>query len=170
MDMSLHRACKRLGIRGSTVVEYRDRGMSDYVAERLALKAGLHPYEVWPEMADARVQELERSCEECGASFVPTRAGHRYCSTRCGQRVWNRAYQRRRYWSDPEYRARRIEKRREDKRTMSPAVRRVENARSARWARENRERHNASNRAWYEANRDTINARRRARYAERRAS
>lgn len=39
-----------LRVSGSDYQRYRDVGMSRYVADRLAVRAGFHPYEIWPEM------------------------------------------------------------------------------------------------------------------------
>jgi hypothetical protein len=92
--MTPHSACEFLGVNGSREYQYRRDGVSDTVAERFALRVGLHPFTVWPEMADARIGELERACEDCGAKFIPYRASRdRYCSRDCGRR----ARQRKRY-------------------------------------------------------------------------
>lgn len=55
--MSEHEACKTLGVSGSTYVEYRRDGLSELVADRMAVKAGLHPFSVWPEMADHHIED-----------------------------------------------------------------------------------------------------------------
>lgn len=77
MSCSEHAACVRLGLSGSTQQEYRRRGVSLDVAERLALRAGLHPFEVWPSMPEDRRRDQ-----------------------------WA-AYARRRWETDPAHRARR---------------------------------------------------------------
>jgi len=55
--LSEHALCARLGVSGSTMQEYRQRGVTLDVAERLALKAGRHPFEVWPSMPEDRRRE-----------------------------------------------------------------------------------------------------------------
>ncbi len=52
MGCSEHAACVRLGVSGSTEQSYRRSGVTLEVAERLALRAGLHPFEVWPSMPE----------------------------------------------------------------------------------------------------------------------
>jgi lambda repressor-like predicted transcriptional regulator len=50
-----------LGVSGSTWKLARDRGVLERVADRYAVKLGLHPLEVWPEMFDLIEEErLER--------------------------------------------------------------------------------------------------------------
>jgi hypothetical protein len=71
-------------------------GLSDLLADRWAVRCGLHPYTVWPDMADAAVADIEQECEadDCTARFVPSpraHAGrHRFCSRRCADRVYQR--------------------------------------------------------------------------------
>lgn len=123
---------RRLGVSGSTWRNYRDRGVSFDVADRLATRAGFHPANVWPEWTDALVEGCEQPCAapDCDVRFVPTRAGHVYCSATCRRRIAkrrelatptgaarnrerrrryyaeNRQYEigreARRYWADPE--------------------------------------------------------------------
>lgn len=91
MRLSPHQACVVLGLSGSTQKEYRARGVTEKVADRLAVKAGLSPYEVWPEMVDHQIAAIERACArtDCDQLFVP--AGRRiYCSDACGQVVRER--------------------------------------------------------------------------------
>lgn len=52
------------GVSGSTLVEYQRIGLTDRVADRLAVAAGFHPFEVWPEMADHREAEAKRVYNE----------------------------------------------------------------------------------------------------------
>lgn len=85
--------------------EYQRRlreGVSERIADRLATAAGLHPFEVWPEMADMQARDVSRPCDECGVLFIPTRNGHRFCSRNCR----DRRHERTKYRSDPEFRAR----------------------------------------------------------------
>jgi hypothetical protein len=59
MGLSEHQAAMRLGISGSTEQRYRREGMSEKVADRLAVRAHLHPFEVWPEMIEHTAVDLE---------------------------------------------------------------------------------------------------------------
>jgi hypothetical protein len=101
----------RLNLSGSTWIEYRDRGVSERVADRLATKLELHAYMVWPEMLDDAIGDASFECAgpECVDRFVPRRSDQRYCSIRCQRRAHtirraaaNRAAMRARYWANPE--------------------------------------------------------------------
>jgi hypothetical protein len=59
MQLSEAHACRVLNLSGSTAVEYRRRGLTRRVADRLAVAAGLHPYEVWPEMVDDDIADTQ---------------------------------------------------------------------------------------------------------------
>lgn len=54
MRKTQHAACVTLGVSGSTEQDYRRRGVTLEVAERLAMRAGMHPFEVWPDMPEDR--------------------------------------------------------------------------------------------------------------------
>lgn len=101
MGLTEPQAARRLGLSGSTEVDYRRRGVTERVGDRLAVKAGLHRFEVWPEMADHDTLEFTRPCDECGERFWPRRRDQRYCSKRCRRRPIERAAYRRRYQTDP---------------------------------------------------------------------
>jgi hypothetical protein len=61
MGLTEHAAGVALGISGRTEQEYRRDGMSEKVADRMAVKAGLHPFSVWPEMADHAIESVDTS-------------------------------------------------------------------------------------------------------------
>lgn len=84
---------RRVGLSGSTLKMARERGLVERSADRYAVRAGLHPFEVWPEMADEHLADLERVEAE--------RLERR--------RQIARESARRRYHEDPEVRAKRIE-------------------------------------------------------------
>lgn len=114
-------AARRLNISGRTEQEYRREGMSEKVADRMAVRAGYHPFEVWPEMAEynyidykdaalGRAKKRQRTVYLKDANLRSARRTTRraYYET-CGD--YERAQQRRRYWADPEKaRARRRER------------------------------------------------------------
>lgn len=134
--------------------EYRlrlERGVTERIADRLAVAAGLHPHVVWPEMADHAIEDAEQECadERCTATFVPTRKSHRYCSPRCFQRAYKRAKYRERYANDP-------------------AFREAELARARAKRTENQRARKIKARAYYLANAEKIRAKARARKAARR--
>lgn len=51
MGLNEAQAAKRLGVSGHSESDYRSVGMSELVADRLAVRAGFHPFTIWPEMA-----------------------------------------------------------------------------------------------------------------------
>lgn len=59
LGMDLGPLGKRLGVSGRTWQEYRDQGVSEKVADRMAVKCGLDPYCVWPEMLDDAIAATE---------------------------------------------------------------------------------------------------------------
>lgn len=85
-------ACKILGLSGSTQQEYRTRGVTEKVADRLAAKAGMLAYEVWPEMVDDIIGSSEQECArpDCGNRFIPTRSDQAACSRVCADWLRNR--------------------------------------------------------------------------------
>lgn len=115
LHLTPNKTLETLGVRGSDGQDYRRRGLTAHVAWRLAEKARIHPYEVWPELRDHELAEVERECanETCTNRFLPYRDGmHFHCSAQCRDAVSTRRYlaQRR---QDPEFRARERERIRE---------------------------------------------------------
>lgn len=120
MGMTEHAAAVTLGLSGSTEQEYRRDGVSEFVADRLACKAGLPAAAVWPEILADAIDAASRSCDECDDRFVPRKSDQRFCSKPCRLRFWaneasrnrraryeaNRnhelARERAKYWADPE--------------------------------------------------------------------
>lgn len=148
MGCSLSKAQHELGLGGPEYKRYREEGMSREVAERKALKAGFHPYEVWSGMADDDL-----------ASDRARRALH--------QRRWYRN-------ATPEVKARVLASARRYKRSTARAQslyhRRYRQAnaerialRQARWYRENRVQVLARQREYDRTHSAEINARKRAR-------
>lgn len=114
----------KLGLSGTTEKLYRRVGVSEPVADRLAVRAGMHPWEVWPEMAEhsmveAEAAELERSRERGRRSMVRMR-------------------------QDPEYRAREAEYQRTYRQSLSDAARRRERINANERMRRYRERKRAA--------------------------
>lgn len=92
--------------------EWRTRkqeGVTEFVADRIACAAGLHPHEVWPEMLDHALEAAAKACaaDDCSDDFVPTDARQRFCSKRCKSRAWQQRQRR-----DAAYRKREAERRR----------------------------------------------------------
>lgn len=118
MGMTEHAAARTLGLSGSSYKSHRTRGVTELVADRLAVKAGLHPFEVWPEMAQAAVDEATERRRES----------------------WRRYAAKRR--TDPAYRAARAEY----MRAYRAEARDVLRAQKRRWDRNNIERRRELNR------------------------
>lgn len=111
MGLSEASAARALGVTGSTEQEYRRRGVTDRVAERLAGLAGLHPSEVWPELIDDRLADLEadrRARYNAAQRKWRSKPGPREASrVRCRAYYaetaeYHRAYRRRRYAENAE--------------------------------------------------------------------
>lgn len=96
LGCSLSGLGRRLGVSGSQWKQYRDEGVSEKVADRLAVKAGLTPYELWPSMLDAAIDAATQRCRECGEPFIPSRPWNVYCQAACQQRASGRVRMRRR--------------------------------------------------------------------------
>lgn len=100
MRESYNQACERLGIGGAERNRIdADGGLSLDRAERIALKAGLHPWNVWPEMVDHLMEDegAVRTCTVCGDTFRP-RSHNQLC---CADEAC-RAERRRRREREPE--------------------------------------------------------------------
>jgi predicted sulfurtransferase len=73
-------------------------GLSEAKADRWAVRLGRLAYEVWPEMVDEAIAELEQECAapDCTERFVapPKAWNKRYCSSRCCSRESMRAFRR----------------------------------------------------------------------------
>lgn len=138
MGLSLNAACVRLGVTGSRQKDYRTRGVTERVADRLATEAGFHPANIWPDWG----QPL---CDECASPFLPAlkaRRDVRFCSKRCNKRFhyrkryaeeigererarargyyaenseYVRALKRRGYWADPEHQRERQRRQRRER-------------------------------------------------------
>jgi len=84
LGMTEHAALAWLGITGTEQLEYRRRGLTDYQADRLAVKAGFHPAVIWPELVEDRIRRYVRVCSACSEPFLPVDSGRRhYCSHAC---------------------------------------------------------------------------------------
>lgn len=133
MGMTPHAACTALRLSGSTERQYRSEGVTEYVADRLAVTAGFATLTVWPEMADHVYDDIKRACAECGALFVPYRPSRdRFCSPLCGRRYRQRArYERLR--TDPAFLAAERERARVYRASLSPRARQRELQRLIEW-------------------------------------
>lgn len=102
----------KLGVTRRTIERWKSGGNVDpKLADALAVKAGTHAFVLWPELAEQAVADVERVCEAtgCDVTFLPVRRTRRFCSDRCRARMARpreRAAQRERYRTDPEFRAR----------------------------------------------------------------
>lgn len=112
---------RMVGLSGSTLKRAREMGLTESAADRYALRAGLHPHLIWPEMAAHQLADLPVCAStDCDETFVPRDAKSQqvYCSARCRNRekirryratpkgaAKARRYRRTYYWSDPRIRA-----------------------------------------------------------------
>jgi hypothetical protein len=94
---------RAVGLSGSTLGKARRHGLREDAADRYAVRAGLHPLEVWTDFGQV-------PCAECDGLFAPTRKGHRFCSRLCADRLRSRERYRRNYASSPEFRAAEVER------------------------------------------------------------
>jgi len=125
------------------------------MAGRCAAALGLLDHEVWPELLEDAIAEVQRACATCGAVFILTRSDRRFCSAGCRsrapetmakQRERSRVYARERYASDPEYR----ESKRRAVRERSESVKRAAAARQRDYYRRTAEKQRADRRARYQ--------------------
>jgi hypothetical protein len=128
---------------GTEYRRIRDEGLTELWADRCAVAAGFVPWQVWPEWLDDSIARCEVECadEGCPTRFLPSRAGHRFCSSACS----NRRRQRLLYRADPEFRAAR-------------------RAANAAYQQDSRRSVLAKQRARYWADPDAVRAARRERY------
>lgn len=93
------RQAEMLGTNRHQIARWRRYGVSALQADRLAQRIHLDPYQLWPEMLDAAIAEVERQCaaEACTNTFtLKARAPHqRFCSSNCRAREGERARYRR---------------------------------------------------------------------------
>lgn len=134
--MTEAQACRELGIAGATQQEYRRVGMSERVADRMAVKAGKIAYEVWPDMLDDNIAAAQVPCRDCSTPFIPTRPWNVFCSPACQRRAAGREHQRRR--------------------RADPAVREADRAYKRAYYAENTEYLNRQNRAYHWEHRERL--------------
>lgn len=90
---TLHGEIRRLApASGAELAKRRTDGVTEAIADRLAVAAGRHPWEIWPEMIDHAIGDLERPCDGCGVAMEAPDPRRRYCSKPCrmkaAQRRW----------------------------------------------------------------------------------
>lgn len=69
--------------------EYRrviDEGLTEWKAERWAVRLRLLPEEVWPDWG-----KVPCALDDCPAMFTPHRDGHIYHDRRCARKAWARS-------------------------------------------------------------------------------
>lgn len=124
-DTELSVLADKIGVAHGTVQKWRERGMEEHNADRVATALGLHPWQLWPEMLVVATEQVQRECANpaCYEVFVPSRSDQRVCSPKCRKPAWRAANPGR-----------------------EKALRKAEHAR-------NRERRNAERRQRYQENR-----------------
>lgn len=143
--MSRTAAARLLGMSGSSLQDATRLGLLVKAADRCAMKAGLHPVEVWPSWMDDVLEDHGRDCAECGDRFLPQRKDSRFCGRVCADRFHNRV-------CSANYRS-------------TPAGRAAKRAASQRYYAECAEYVRAARRRRYAANRDVELAKKREKYA-----
>lgn len=153
MGMSEHAAADALDVRGSTEVEYRRRGVTERVADRLAVAAGFHPSVVWPDWMDDVVQAEHVKCADahCDVRFIPRRKGHVFCSKTCGNREAGRIRAARLRATNPEYRERQRVKAQEYRDRYPDYIK----AERKRWREANQDRRRIYMREWSRRRRES---------------
>lgn len=82
-------------------------GLLVKAADRCAMKAGLHPVEVWPSWVDDALEDQSKQCPVCRERFVPVRRSVIYCGQRCRRLIQQRRYRARAYAAEANREARR---------------------------------------------------------------
>ena len=100
-----------MGVTKETVHAWAIRGLGPFLADRLAVTYGLHPYCVWPSWFDDGLavptpRNLTRLCARrgCGQRFEKTHPRRRFCSTRCKNLVSSKKWKRQNKAVTREYR------------------------------------------------------------------
>jgi hypothetical protein len=101
--------CQVLRISKQSANAFTQHGITLEQAERFADRIQIHPYELWPEMADHIVEAMTKVCvaDGCNETFEPKTKRRLYCSPRCRDRRAKANWARRRYQTDAEFRERR---------------------------------------------------------------
>jgi hypothetical protein len=145
------------GLSGSTLQNARRHGLIEKSADRYACRAGLVPWLIWSDWLD----DLEVECanDRCETRFVPSRKGHRFCTTDCYGRQYDRDKARERYRADAEFAAAERARAAEYRKAAGRAIR----LREAQYRADNAERLAAYRKAYYRENREELLAKQRER-------
>lgn len=92
-DTELSVLADKIGVSLGAVQRWRERGMEEHNADKIATALGLHPWQLWPEMLVVATVEVQRECANpaCYEVFVPSRSDQRVCSERCRKPAWRAA-------------------------------------------------------------------------------
>jgi hypothetical protein len=141
----------RVGVDAAMVGRWREGArVKASEAERYARAAGRVDYEVWPELLEAVVAQVEATCPTCVEVFLPTRKGHVFCSSRC-------------YRRSPQAMAK--DRERDHRRRADPVAAERERVKQAEYRAAARRALNLKQSARWHADVEASRARRRARYA-----
>ena len=105
MRLTMSQTCIEVRISGSSQKQALCHGVTRRIVDRIAAELRVHPAEIWPEVVDHDIEDAEVECADadCTQRFVPSRAGHVFCSRTCCQRRKKREHRRREY-QDPVFR------------------------------------------------------------------
>lgn len=99
-------SARTVNVSGQTWTAALCHGFTRRTVDRIAGEQRFHPAEVWPEIIGHDIEDAEVECadDDCTRRFVPSRAGHKFCSRTCSTRRPKREWKNNRYRNDPEYR------------------------------------------------------------------
>lgn len=63
MRVPVEQVATALGISGTTWRIIREHGARDHTADRMAIRAGFHPFLIWPDMLDNRLAYDQRQLD-----------------------------------------------------------------------------------------------------------
>ena len=155
-DTEISVIAAKIGVAHGTVQKWRERGMDEENADRVATALGLHPWQLWPEMLAVATAPVMRECS-CGEFFVLTRPEKRWCNAACRKadpevKAKEAAWMRERYREDAEHRSAKLAANRAYKAEARLAIRASERRRRA----EKRDEINAYKRAWRARQRERV--------------
>lgn len=153
--LSEHALGQRVGLSGTPLIRARRNGLIESAADKYACRLGLVPWLVWSDWLDDAW--VKCAAEQCTNQFVPSRKGHRFCSTACYQRDWKARWFRDRYAQDPKFREAQRERAKAYRARSAKALKVKQQA----WKAANADRQREYRRAYYLANRERLLAKQR---------
>lgn len=118
---SIEEMSRRVGFANRTVSRWKQAGLTTSAAESAAEALGANPAWIWPDWYQEAVEAEYKPCDTCDEPFIPVRRDQRFCTKACRWRWYSdyrditsaKARFRERYHTDPEFRERRRQERKE---------------------------------------------------------